>query len=53
MPNFGFLQQLKNCEEKIKYEKDDSFEENNNNDNNIKLIKTELRFNDFLKNKSV
>ena len=53
MPNFGFLQQLKNYEEKIKYEKDDSFEENNNNDNNIKFVKTELRFNDFLKNKSV
>ena len=52
MPNFGFLQQLKNYEEKVKYEKDDLIEENNNNTDN-KFVKTELRFGDFLKNKPV
>ena len=52
MPNFGFLQQLKNYEEKVKYEKDDLIEENNNNTDN-KFVKTELRFSDFLKNKPV
>ena len=54
MPNFGFLQQLKNYEEKIKFQKDDLTEENNDNDKNInKFIKTEQRFIDFLKNNPV
>ena len=46
MPNFGFLQQLKNYEERIKLEKNNELEENINNK---KFIKTELRFNEFIK----
>ena len=46
MPNFGFLQQLKNYEEKIKYENSEITGEKINN----KFVKTELRFNGFLKN---
>ena len=61
MPNFGFLQQLKNYEDKIKFDKNDN--DNNNNINNInnninninknndfKFNKTELKFNGFIKN---
>ena len=52
MPNFGFLQQLKDYEEIIKLQKSNELIENTNNtniNNNKKLIKTELRFNDFFK----
>ena len=60
MPNFGFLQQLKNYEEKIKFEKNDDLDDNSNKNNNgvnnnsntndFKFNKTELRFNGFVKN---
>ena len=52
MPNFGFLQQLKNYEEKIKLEKDDKNELIDNNSNK-KLIKKELKLNEFLMKFSV
>ena len=51
MPNFGFLQQLKNYEVKNKYEKDDidEFNDNYNKNSNIKFVKKELKLNEFLK----
>ena len=52
MPNFGFLQQLKNYEEIIKLQKNNELNEINENtniNNNKKFIKTDLRFNDFFK----
>ena len=48
MPNFGFLQQLKNYEEKVRFEKNDNNE--NNNNSNTKFNKTEHKLNLFLKN---
>ena len=51
MPNFGFLQQLKNYEQQIQFENNgiNNRETNNNNINDNKFIKTELKFNEFLK----
>ena len=50
MPNFGFLQQLKNYEQRLKFENNNELNDNNNISNNSKrFVKTELKFNDFFK----
>jgi len=51
MPNFGFLQQLKNYEQRLKFENNNELNNNNNisNNNSKKFVKTELKFNDFFK----
>ena len=50
MPNFGFLQQLKNYEEKVKFNKN---ENNNETNNSNKDQKKEKNFLEFLKNNPV
>ena len=50
MPNFGFLQQLKNYEEKIKFNKNENTNETNNSNKDQKKEKTFL---EFLKNNPV
>ena len=51
MPNFGFLQQLKNYEQRLKFENNNELNDNNNisNNNSKRFVKTELKFNDFFK----
>ena len=54
MPNFGFLQQLKNYEDKIKYNKNEINEESNNNNNDKNNLENKDKtFIQFLKNKPV
>ena len=46
MPNFGFLQQLKNYEEKIKFQKNsDNDSEEDNSNNKIKGINNDINYN--------
>ena len=46
MPNFGFLQQLKNYEEKIKFQKNsDNDSEEDNSNNKIKGINNNINYN--------
>lgn len=51
MPNFGFLQQLKNYEQRLKFENNNELNDNNNIsiNNSKRFVKTELKFNDFFK----
>ena len=51
MPNFGFLQQLKNYEQRLKFENNNELNDDNNisNNNSKRFVKTELKFNDFFK----
>ena len=49
MPNFGFLQQLKNYEQRLKFENNNELNDNISNNNSKRFLKTELKFNDFFK----
>ena len=49
MPNFGFLQQLKNYEQRLKFENNNELNDNISNNNSKRFVKTELKFNDFFK----